>query len=785
MKGLHTYFIFLRRNPSFAFVNLFGLTTAFVFVLLIANMVTRQLTADRKLKDVERIYVLSNEHYAASHYLVGERLASRYPDIEDWCGVNTEGMDNLIYATYQDKKTRVRLHAVKENFFRFFSFRLFHGNPDQVLADRYSIVLTESGARRLFGNEDPVGKTLQLSGGKQPVYTVTGIVEDMDRSLFSAETDGFVPFDMVDYINYGSSRNNPQMNNAGGTMIFARFAKGCDPNAKNKDLLNFQKSFFWLYQFNYMEKALWIPMRELYFSEILAPNMEQYSLTKVVIFGVSGLLILLMAIFNYLSMSVAQISFRAKEMATRRLLGSSQTAIFWRMMGEALLMVAAALGLAFLIALAIEPQVDKIFHTRTDLYGDLGPLTLGSYLAVAVAVAFLAGFVPASLLVRYKPIDIVKGNLRRKTKSVYLRALYVLQTGLTLAMLCCSIYLGRKVYCVLHEPLGYSYGQVLDYPRTGTLQQMRLFRSEALKRPFVKYVCFTQGTPNSRGNNNSMQAYTGQDDLKNISFQVFRTDTVFAHIFRIPVQRKERATGHGETYLFSESTFRELALKPEEVTEIRTQDDAFPVNGYFGDLKFGSILDIQSPHLISEMPADSIRPWNILVEVQGNDPEACRKELDRLYARITEGIPFDSAWYADEVKETYRDIIGMQQLLFGFTAAAFIISLSGLTAMSLYFISQRKRDMAVRKVFGSTQQKEMMRLMKFVLVSLGMALVMALPLISIGVRLIDRAVNFRNGMEGWILPVAFLTVALLSLASIWLISRQAVRENPVDHLKTE
>ena len=236
----------MRRNPSFAFVNLFGLTTAFVFVLLIANMVTRQLTADRKLKDVERIYVLSNEHYAASHYLVGERLASRYPDIEDWCGVNTEGMDNLIYATYQDKKTRVRLHAVKENFFRFFSFRLLHGNPDQVLADRYSIVLTESGARRLFGNEDPVGKTLQLSGGKQPVYTVTGIVEDMDRSLFSAETDGFVPFDMVDYINYGSSRNNPQMNNAGGTMVFARFAKGCDPNAKSKDLLDFQKSFFWL-----------------------------------------------------------------------------------------------------------------------------------------------------------------------------------------------------------------------------------------------------------------------------------------------------------------------------------------------------------------------------------------------------------------------------------------------------------------------------------------------------------------------------------------------------------
>lgn len=98
MKGLHTYFIFLRRNPSFAFVNLFGLTTAFVFVLLIANMVTRQLTADRKLKDVERIYVLSNEHYAASHYLVGERLASRYPDIEDWCGVDTEGMDlSLIH----------------------------------------------------------------------------------------------------------------------------------------------------------------------------------------------------------------------------------------------------------------------------------------------------------------------------------------------------------------------------------------------------------------------------------------------------------------------------------------------------------------------------------------------------------------------------------------------------------------------------------------------------------------------------------------------------------------
>ena len=168
-----------------------------------------------------------------------------------------------------------------------------------------------------------------------------------------------------------------------------------------------------------------------------------------------------------------------------------------------------------------------------------------------------------------------------------------------------------------------------------------------------------------------------------------------------------------------------------------------------------------------------------------NNPKLIKKQLDQLYSKIIDGYPFDSEWYDTLVQKIYEDITRMNHLILIFTCAALVISLLGLTAMSIYFIAQRKRDIAVRKVFGSDSRSEMLRLIKFSSASLAVSLLIGLPLMYIGIQQIDKIVTYESSFPWWVPVAAFLIVALISLASVWLISRKTVRENPVLNLKTE
>lgn len=243
MKGLKTYFTYLHRNKLFTLVNVAGLGISLMFVLLIANMVVRQLTVGSDIKDIEHIYVLSNEEYSASNYLVGERLANRYPEMADWCAVNAEAYKSGSYAVIDNRKTSLEIYCVKDNFLRFFGYSLLSGNPEQALVDAHSIVLTESAARKLFGDEPAEGKMLRLSADKKEMYTVTGIIKDFENSVIPDEVEAIVPFDYVDFVNWGSSMHNPDMNNMGGTAILVRFLKVSIPTRKLPTCCLFSKPF--------------------------------------------------------------------------------------------------------------------------------------------------------------------------------------------------------------------------------------------------------------------------------------------------------------------------------------------------------------------------------------------------------------------------------------------------------------------------------------------------------------------------------------------------------------
>ena len=811
MGILKSYFTYLGRNRLFALVNVLGLSVSLMFVLLIGDMVVRQLTVGHDIKDRNEIYVLTDGVSTVGHYVMGDMLQSRYPEIKDWCAVNLADMN----LDCNGNKFPLSAYVARNNFFPFMGIDLIAGDMYNALIDPNSIVLTESYARRLFGTDNPIGQkvtvmfpnhvryTVQDGEGEMVDYTVSGVVRDFDNSLIPDYLEAVLPFDAMDYISSGLSAKS---SGTGWccTTILARFHENADPHAKEDDMQEFLHGSRKFPGFPKVtpekEAALgrkcgaqWLSLGEVYQSDAPVNAFEQSSesnLKILKVFGIVGLAILLMAVLNYVSMSVAQTANRAKEMATRRLLGTGRWGIAARMVGEAMVMIVMAFALAFLLALAAEPFAVGLLQTKLDLAGDLSWWVALAYVLLMVVIGLLSGLAPATILSSYSPMDVVRGTFRRKTKMVWLRLLYVVQGGLSIAMLACVMFVSAELDGILSTPLGYEYGNILRYGElNGDISKTLTFKREVEGLPFVIRACMSSGNPAEGTVSIGRSMYNAGDEEVIVTANMFFVDTSFIKMFDIDIDKGQTVDVVSEhSAYFSRLMFDTLKFEPGETDYVRIGDSKMMVRGLFEDFVVRSVLDkyVVFPQMIVECADDEL-PWlfQVLVETSDGDRTRQRAQLDSLYAEVFEGMPFESRWYDDLLNDSYENVFRLRKIVGIFACVALLITLLGLTAMSLYFIAQRRHDMAIRKVFGSDSWRETAALIRFAMSSLAFGAVLSVPLMWFGIIRMDDMIGYDAPFSWWIPLAAFAVVAAVSLLSVWLISRKAVRENPVENLKTE
>ena len=766
----------------FTTINVVGLAVSFMFILLIADMVTRQLTVDSDVPDADRIYIMAGKSVTFGHYQIGQRFQNRYPEIESWCSWG--GCYPLIIRCENGEASVIKVAFVGKNFFDFFGYKIIKGNTDSAMLPDQSIVMTRTAALRLFGSDDVMGNSFNIDNLNGSDYVVTAIAEDIDNSIFPSGIDAFLPQDNIKWINEYSDINDTNIVNESAATLFFKFYANTDPEANKDDMLMCLRNWIWSYRSGNSNSLTFVPMRDFYFSEIGSTGgLNQYDFAKVVVFFVAGLIILIMAVLNYIVMNVAQMNYRAKEMATRRLLGSSQKYVFCRIMAESAMMVVMAFTAGLLLASVVEPYAIKCLGVRLDVIGDFTPISIGVWLLFMLLLSFVSGLIPASALSMHSPMDIVRGRFRGKTKIAYLRLLSVVQCGFAVALLSCAIYLTKQIHDISNVPLGYVYGDVIEYPPIDGNGNMKVFRSEAMKLPYVKNVAFSKGLPVDGGYNMTMPVTVG-DSVVNFRFQTFEVDSAFIKMFNIKITEDRKLAKQEMAYYINESglkDYAELGLGTEKISCNYT----VYIAGQFKDFKIRSVFYDEQPLLLKILPTDSINVQNISVEITDDDIVRHKQELDSLYHSINGGIPFDSKWYGDMVSEWYDDIELLNYTIIAFAVSALLISLSGLVAMNIYMISQRKRDIAVRKVFGSTAETEMRLLLRLSMWSIITSLLIAIPLAVSGLIKIYDFVPFGDFSPWWTIVVAFAIVAVVSLLSVYLIGRKAVNENPVENIKTE
>ena len=792
---MNSYLKFLSRHRLFTFINVVGLCLSMAFLLLLGDLIYRQTTVESYQTRADRTFVVGNEMCMMSHFRVGERLKDRFPEVEDWCSMAGYPMPFSINGQKVDTKVLV----TGQNFFTFFDYRLLTGDPQKVLSAPNQIVVSKSFAQRCWPDESPVGKEMVLGNVNDEhghiTYTVSGIMDDFDRSIVPDGYECIFNVENLRDIHY--SAWSEDMNNAACCALFLMEREGSDLKSKTDAMRDYLKTFFWLYQMEAAKELTLTPLSTLYYDAkecaLGQEDINHGSRQMAYLYLVVALLVLVFAIFNYVNLSVSLTTERSKEMATRRLLGSSRWQVFGKLIGESICFTAVAFVLAYLLALTLQDKAAEMANCRLDLLKDTGAVTIIGFVVGIALTGLLAGLVPASVLSGYQPIDIVRGTFRRRVRQHWSHVLMVLQAVFAIVMLTITLLLGSGIRERMNRPLGYDIENVLETWGVVSLNdsQRQTFRSSLLALPEVEAVGFGYGTPVEGLENQTVQA----DDGTVVSQRLLIGDSCFFNILNIHPEKTYTDDGWGVNH----QLLRQFGKRDDE-RKIVTADGKvdFKVAALYPDMVYQNVMleeEHPTPFVILNAGEyhDDVetytsrmfgKPRQALVKYHG-ERKKVEDAIKRQLKVATGQEAGDVHSLTQSHEEWYKDYERFLSVLTVFTAVALLIAVLGLMAMNSYFVGQRRREIAIRRVFGSDVSAISLRLLRTVALQSLVAAVIAIPLACWLAPMVGSISGLTIRMELLPLLLSLLIVLAVNLLTAALQSWRAATKNPVDSIKTE
>lgn len=759
---------FLGRNKLYTAINIFGFSISLMFVILLVTYTRQEYAVDQFHSNKERIFRLCDETDACFAPLIGRDLKARYPEIETY--VRLFETDEV--ATTGERHLKAKILLSDPDFFRMFSFRLAEGDTAQVLRSKNGALLSESFARNLFPEGDYLDKTVTIKGESVPV---TGILRPFGNSQF-VTPDVMLSFEEWAPLVYGWDGVLKRGYASASFPLYLMLKPHADLSAKMPDMLSHLKTYYWPYKDDHARELTIIPLTEVYLSNPLYAS-EQIrigSKTLINTFFSVAMLILLFAVINYINLSTAQSESRAREMAVRRLLGCSRKALFTRLIVESVLLCILSLLIALLLAGIAEPIFNRILQTHISVSNLFSASNLGIGVVAIILLGLLTGVIPASVITRARPIDVVRGSFRHKTKMVYNKILIGFQYLITIVLLGCTLTMSRQIDMMLHADLGFDTANklYLSIPDLNPGQSAGL-KNQLLQIAGVENVALVRGVP-MLGSNNTSDTWHDRP----ISTQRFEGDSSYLKIMGFRILRDNRTDDRKAIWL------NETAMQAMELPDSASYCEYFkcPIAGIVQDFRYRDLTHPAEPCIIEHMQ-DNYWPWACIIQLTNLDSPVTLRTIERVYREYTGGMPCEYKTYDEVMHQQYAAQQRMSDILFGFTLVAILISALGILAMATYFIRQRSMEIAVRKVFGSTNREVLQRLVLHFVRYVLAAFVIAVPVIWYLMHDWLSQYVLRIPLSWTIFALAGLTALAIAVATVFGQSWRAANSNPVDAIK--
>lgn len=793
------FFRFLKNNPLYAVINVVGLALSLMFVILIGDYTYRQFSIDKWHRNHERIYVLGTENGNSlmSWPDCAHSLKDRYPEVEDVCCVYMHNgkikHEDRVYEEAQgDNAGNIML--ADSNFFRFFDFKMIDGDRETALDSPEKCVVTESLAKALFPDGNALGQPLQIEGTRYVfvsddngdpydsslVYTVSGVIKDLDKTVFLNETAVIANFERAPQVLGYRLRNDLMASGPlGSTLSFLMLRPGASLEDKIEDLTSYCIESIPVFNFYGNTKAAIIPLDDLMFApQNTGAGLQTGDKSLLGILLAVVLAILMFAVTNYINLTVANTGFRAKEMATRRLLGSDGLGISLELIGESTLMVFISFIIGGALALLLEDKMAVLFKGKIDILKDINFSTVSVSLLFIVLTGIISGIMPTISLSKYKPIDVVKGSFRYHSKMVLSRIFIILQNVITMTMMAATLTILLQMSHLVKAPLGYNTENIFRV----SSDNPEVMRNALKSQPFVQEIGSFSGTSLDR-NYRSMRPRKDRDN-NNILTYLSTWDRSFIDIMGIKLLKDNHLSGDVE--YINEELAGKMALKDGD-SEVRWGDGSVTqVAGVFSNFHMTNILDPYQPFMITVKDTDEIEDPNFMVKTNG-DPLAWKKLCDLV--KEVDGTTEDLDWKVqsvdDNIKASLNEEKNTMRIVSIFTGVAVLISILGFIGMSLFFIRQRKKEIGVRRIMGSTTNEVLSLLLTKFCAPLLVSFIFAVPLSWFIMDKWLEGFSYRIGLSPWIFIASGAVSLLIAVVSIFFQTLHAAHSNPADAIRAE
>jgi len=788
----------LWKNRVYSVINIVGLAVGMAACIVIMLFVLYERSFDNfhkkniyRLNEVQKFEgMVSSQKVALSMFPMGPTLKNAFPEIKNF----TRLWGNEKYQiTFNDKRMYLpKILFVDSTFLQIFDFKLLKGNRNTVLQNPNSALLTEATAEKLFGTENPIGKTITHFAGDTTSFIVTGVLQNVPQN-------SQLQFDALFPINTFREHYADMMSNWGGNWLNTFFVLA--PNTNIAALENKFPAFLkrnmngdgWK---NY--ELFLLPLKDVHAgaSDIGLDynNYQKFDKNYTNIFFVIALIVLVIACINFMNLSTARSAERAREVGIRKSVGAHRLQLGIQFISESVIISLIAMALAIVLVELSMPFVNHLSqrYLQLPLFNHVGVL-LGIVCATVV-LGVVSGFYPAAYLSSFHPIRVLKGSVQTgKNKSLLRNILVVTQFSSAIFLMIATIFAVRQLRYMEHRDPGFNRDQVLNIPLDDiTYRKFGAVKQDLLANSFVTGVTGAQDVLGSHLDQSGIQ-FQGDGPLRNLTSTRLIVDHDYLSVYKIPLligrNFSSEPSENGKEYIINEALAKEL-LKDTPKKPI-----SWLLGKNFGFDSIGTIVGIaknfnfNSLHYkIETMFIYNQKDWGfstMSVKINGGKAAQALTFIQSVWQKNNPDHPFEYQFLDDHFGEVYRADSQVSSIVGILAGLAIVISCLGLFGLASYSAEKRVKEVGIRKVLGASVQNIVGMLSKDFLKYVLIAACIALPLSWFSVHKWLQDYAYRITISWLIFLLAVLVAMLIAFITISFQAIRAAVANPVKSLRTE
>lgn len=778
----------LRNSKLYSAINISGMAVSLAACILLLLWVKDELSFDHFHKNIDNIYkIAANMGQDGKETIwdntpapLGYFAQKELPEVA--AASRVSGKWDVSYFEYNNKKFNETSNGlVDPAFFSIFSFPLVKGNPLQPFTDDQSVILSESVAAKIFGTENPIGKTLKADDKK--LYHVTGVMQDMPKNS-SIRYNVVFNFNQLNQ-NYNGKGYWKSLNEDWGNYNFDTYLQ-LKPGSNAATVAQKLTLMHRRYQPGEFTKSLSYLINPVSKMHLYASSGKENGMMVVRIFFIVAVIVLLIACINYVNLITARAAKRSKEISLRKIIGAGKANLFWQFLSESFIIFIISLVVATIIIYLVMPLYNDVAGKQI-VFKPLSAEVLAVYGITLLATFLLAGIYPAITLSSFKPLEAMKGKLSGLgSKGSFRKVLVVVQFTFSIILIVSTIIISKQLKFIREKNLGYDKENIFVLNMREIGNHYDAAKAELMKQPGVIGVTESGGDLMENGSSTGDIDWDGKAlSQQNFIINQMAVEKDFLQVLNIKLAEGKTFSGtpaDSTNFILNETAIKQMGIKNPIGKRLTFHEKKGVIIGVAKDFHFASLHQKIEPLALFYNPGWI---WKMYIKTTAKDAPKAIAAASALWKKYNPDYTFEYTFLDDAFDDVYKSDTRIGKLFNCFAVITIFISCLGLFGLVTFTAESKVKEIGVRKVLGAGVPQIVTMLSKDFLILVIIAGAVAFPAAWWGLRKFLEGYAYRTDMNWWVFAAAGVVTLLIAVTTISFKAVQAALANPVKSLRTE